>query len=702
MRLRFLLLFILGISTFWAPRAHSQDGCDPCEPLAQVAITQQGLGRLYDLVLRNYFSQLSNQVGSRAQFRELNFACPNTTLGSDKKCIPFPDFSKIDPVDGRLDELKLRPYAGRVKNIKLERLGMKIIDPVECKDFHCSFSIGVSDLAVSGQAALKFTDNHEVALPPSEVRVESTTSEDLKYKFKVDVLIDPNTGEINKLMRVQPKSTELGIPASSLRVSINGKGPALSNEKSVRDQYEEQYRLYREKFKDKKWIQAQLRVYESQTFFSEHLSKADYLLKSEGYSTYCTSEPKGRLEKCIEREQQIRTQLSKDNEQRRRDFLKEASVEKLQNIKWPEYSGEGSKIFENLPEVTRFIPVTAEQVEMANGAILARQQGFPNVGSFAQVKAAEAGVNHLLAHQGVIDSYINPWLEKEFDPAFKEQVDRELANLQQHWTQISKVPNLDFGLLERQHRAQTEIERLSAAIESVESSAEQNSLKENLEKNTAELARVRRQIADAWTPIDTRVAIDASHRASGVLSGSIHELSENCRATTAFMPNDINYDLATQLGVKAVDKYLEVMVKQGRFSFCNGSDSPDCIRGERVIINEKPEVRCENGKYLLRFKNAKLTNLRLRAEKELRVSLENCSGSPCFHLEGGKGRFNFFPLNMVVGSALNHTLDNIFTTASKSPLTIPQVEMQSSVTDKNTCQTQIFWKLPPPNNGRNR
>ena len=80
MKSAFSILLLCIFSVF---NSEAQINCDPCTPLAEVAITNSGLERIIELSLYKNFQTFNEEVVNRAGFRDLKL-----DYDIDSNCAP--------------------------------------------------------------------------------------------------------------------------------------------------------------------------------------------------------------------------------------------------------------------------------------------------------------------------------------------------------------------------------------------------------------------------------------------------------------------------------------------------------------------------------------------------------------------------------------------------------------------------------------
>ncbi|OYZ20304.1 MAG: hypothetical protein B7Y39_11050, partial [Bdellovibrio sp. 28-41-41] len=389
---------------------------DDCKPLSQIQISQNGAGKLFEIILKNTFDSIQNKVESVATFRDFdidNSKCPKIKLYEalieKEKCLGIIDFRKFKNETPDADA-ELTGYRAQLNNLNLEKLGMELVTPVSCKDWNCRFRVKINDIKVSGKVSAKYSDTNKDIFPESSIAISS--GKDVSLFYDVSVRVDPSSGKLNNfeaksesggtslnnLVHVNKGTSKVTIPEGGLNYSMNLKQkPKSSIDKNL--VYKKQYESFKKYLEDDKWILQQYNKLRMNPF-NNNRKKAKSNLKPD---------------------ELIR-------------IVKKANADWQVNDNYLE-------AFSSMPEeFYSIIDATAEQEIIADAKFQAEEYGIDDYAAYTTLKNLEMFGNKLLGDKEFIGKALTPFLEAEMGPLVEKEIQETLRSSTAYWDMISKVP----------------------------------------------------------------------------------------------------------------------------------------------------------------------------------------------------------------------------------------------------------------------
>lgn len=645
--------------------------CDPCEPLADVSITNKGLEKIIQISMQENFKRLNETVKSRAQFKNIvidRSKCEKRTMeeawknrNTDGNCFGLPqlddDFIGSDTV--------LRPYRAEVGGLTLKDMAIELAGPVKCEKFKCDFDVSVKNLNVDGNLKVDYTDKKEAFIPSTDFSITSTKDKNLK--FSGQVIIDPQTGKLNDLIFLNEEKSKIKIDPGSLNIDLKLIKPFASKdvERKMRAN------AYRRMINTKK-INAE--------YIDQQYQQAVQNFKSDLQSVEPAADSKEEFDLS---EKSVREKVIAK-------FGSEAAFKKrLQNIQWPspDNDAEIETFLKDPPAEILFLPEVSKRVDLIDLAAHAENAGFTNDRAYLLTLVGGSLTNLAGTVPSVVDGVIEPLLQREIVPVVQAEVNAELRAAKDYWNEISSVPDLNFADLEKMFVLQKKLADTKGETE-----------RQKLRRDIIELTK---KMQDSWVPIDTQVLVDQNTRAGSLLKAQVFKSTESCSDLPKRFSNDddVNpdFDLRTEVGPVALQHYFNELAAKKKLELCmDSTDSKNCSGGTKINFTTPPKISCENGELAIEFDiNAARKIFNADVAGKVRAQVKNCNGDPCLQFTDSKGRFKNTLLNTFFGGFLQRGLSGALNQSNNMPINIPFVQLQKLQTTKSDCKTKLDWQIRP-------
>ena len=698
MKSAFSILLLCIFSVF---NSEAQINCDPCTPLAEVAITNSGLERIIELSLYKNFQTFNEEVVNRAGFRDLKLDydidsnCAPSTLetavkkkikGSSDACFGLPQLT--DTSIG--SDTQLRPFHAGMSKMNLDKLKLKLDGPIKCKQLECEFKVAVQDLKISGDLEVLFKDGKkENFIPKSRFEVESTDNSKLVYSMKA--YIDPKTGQLQDLVQIKDKSSSIEVGANSLQTKLN-LNTTFKSEQQKKSLYQKYYAT-----KNKFTARSREPQFAENAYKDMRQNMISRLATDPEFDELKHSQ----LEKIVD--EIIQEKLGGKNKM----------IQNIKAVKWPNAnnSEEVNQFINNPPEIMRLVPEFSDQMHLTKIYAAADNSGYDNVENAVFAQAA-IGIGQFLHGSDLFNSAIlKPAFEKEIIPTVEKQANADMRNLPAYWKEISEVPSLNLQNLIDSDEITEKINQLQKQIEA-QGPKETNkkiALKQQLSELYLQQIRIEEKTANDWLPIDTKVMLDKNSRAMNMIRGNVMKNNDsNCSNTTPKFSDrkDSDFDISTKLNTGTLQHYMDAMAKSKKLDMCLGGQNPNtCKGGTKITLDKPPKISCDNGKIAIdidaeiKKKLFRLLTITPDAAAKLKMTVENCNGDPCIQVTDVDGKFKnvfFNGIDSLFGGLLQRGISSAVNVGSKTPLAIPDVKLKKTTTDKNTCETTMDWMIQSP------
>ncbi|MBY0554090.1 hypothetical protein K2P97_06155 [bacterium] len=672
-----LILFTF-LSTILQTRA--ADICDGCKPLTEVSITNAGLEKILSQSIDQNLKALDEEVIKRAGFRDLKMDrshCKPKKVSDiwNKKpeeldCFGLPQFGETGSVSG---DTPLRPFVAGIDNIKLKKLDLELAAPVKCKNFVCDFEIKTNELEIEGDMHVTYSDNKEVFMPPTKMKLSATDKSDIRFFGQAH--IDPKSGKLNDLVHIKEDQSKIKITPGSLRVDMDFGKPFASEAEAARVTARNFHRYVPVDKIDAKYINQQ---YEAAIW--------KYELE---------------IEREIERERSAAgkpalhwTAARAEAKKRVAALIKEAYGSPqgfkatLATIKWPPKDDDKAtyEFMQNPPKELALFPEIVQKMQFVQIAAAGEKAGFQNASAFMYSAFAVQMANQAADTEIGMDWFIKPMIEKEVLPAVHQQVNNEMRNLKTYWNQISKIPNLKMQNLQVLSDLQEKLKTAEGPKEKARIQREIDILKRKMESD--------------WVSIDTEVAIDENTRNGSLLRAQIGTTDPKCSTVPKRFSEDTetDFDVRTEFGVNTLQEYFNRMAAKKNLNMCVGSDTPaTCAGGTKVELKKPPKISCSNGEFVVDI-DAEATKaiFNVDIQGQVRAKVANCKGSPCIQFTDAKGNFK----NVFIDTFFGHMLDRGISTAMAKnntvPVQLPKMDLKKAQTSKQDCNTKLDWSINTP------
>lgn len=720
-------IFILLFISFYFEIANAVEDCNPCEPLAEVSLTNKGLSKIIETTLVRNFAELEGTVEGRVRFRDLYIDkshCKGGTVGSMlgemkdngdrttemgvraaqrsayRRGIPHqgsPESGILIPeADVPIaDDPDLTP-AEKAELARIEKIcyGAPDLDSdrgISSKTPMRPYRAGLTDLKLN-ELDLKLatpltcenlrckatvivkkidvTGNFKAdftdkpeSLFPT-TQIRVTNNPDAEMSVEVEAFINPTTGKIDNLVFLDSDKTKIKINPGSLRFDADLAKPYASRESEATLKAKH----YREQVEI---LKAKLT---SPAYMKEQMDKL--LLEMSAMRVRENGETSEQATKAIE-------EIIKEK------YGSRAKMEQaIRNIKWPDPSDDKA-VLAFLEDPPLELGLAPDVLHAAQSAIMradAENAGFtnPQVYNFAQAGLVLG--NTLLGNQFITDELIKPLLQREMAPLIEQEVNKELRNISSYWQNLSKIPSLNLQNL--------------AAL---------NTLKEKYAKATTdaeklrlgkEIDRLEHVMRHDWLPIETGIIFDQNTREQKILRAQITNTKPECSNYPRKFSDDKDddYDMRTELGIPALKKYFDTMAENKKLDVCIDSDNPEtCEGGTKITMNKPPQVSCQDGKMVMDLDTeAKKQIFGITADPDvlgqIKAEVDNCGGKVCIKFIDAKGTFRRTILKGFDGM-LNQAIAPILEQNNKTPLPIPFVSLKKHQTNPSNCSTKFDWEI---------
>lgn len=686
---------------FFAMLPHSklvaQINCGPCDPLAEVAITNTGLSRIVESALVKNFETFNEEVVNRAGFRNIKLdydidysKCNPTTLetavrkkmAKDKDpCFGLPQLT--DTTIG--SDTKMRPFKADLGNMNLEKLKLKLAGPIKCEKLECEFKVAVQDLKISGDLEVLFKDGKkENFIPKSRFDVESTENSKLVYTMKA--YIDPKSGKLQDLVHIKDKSSSIEVGAGSLKTRLN-LNTTYKSEQQKKNLYQKYYSTKNRFIKTTKDPQ-----FAENSFKSMRQNLITQLYVDPAFDDLKHAD----LEKIV------------DNLIKEKLGGKSAVIQKIKDVRWPNANNadEVSQFIANPPKIMNLVPDFSDQMQLTKLYAAADNSGYDNVENAIFAQAA-LSVGSLLHQSDTFnDAIIRPALEKEIIPNVEKQANADMRNLPAYWNQISEVPTLNIQHMIDSESLVAEINKLQKEIEAqgAGETTKKIALKQKLGELYMKQIRLEEKIANDWLPIDTNVLVDQNARALNMIRGHIMKNDPNCADVTPKFSDrtDSDFDISTKINTNTLQQYMNAMANSKKLDMCLDSKDPKtCKGGTKITLDKPPKISCDNGQIVLDLdaeikKKILFFTASPDAAAKIKMTVQNCNGDPCIQYVGADGKFKNVFMNLFLGGLLDRGISSALNVSNKTKIPVPDVKLKRTNTDKNTCETTMDWMIQSP------
>ncbi len=691
--MKFLSFFASAILLVSSKLALAKEDCFNCKPVAEVAITNAGLSKIIELSVNKNFDKFNKGVAERATFRDIDIdrsACKSTTVGKRIKkavnnentdCLGLPNFkgSEIG------SETELSPYRAKLSGLGLDKLKLRVLTPINCKNLECEFKVAAEDLKVSGYLQAEYADKKENFIPKS--KFEISTTDQSAIIFSTTAYINPKTGGLDDLVFIKENSSGLQIGANSLKADLsvnnNFKNAEAKNSlyqkyftKPVKDFETEKVETFQQKIKDPKFSERQ--------YQSFRLNLVHELEKTENLD-------RDQLFKIID--QKIEKDLGG----------KRNIINKLENIKWPNPKNdqEVGEFLTNPPAMLQLFPEIQQHITLSKFYAIAENSGYDNVHTALFVQSGLAAAEFLHGFDSINKSILQPALEKELIPNILMKTNQELRNLKSYWNELSKVPSLNLQNLADKENLRLEIEKVNNQLlkldanNTTQKTALLNKLASLLKQKELSEIKTRQD----WLPIDTSVVIDQNSRAINMIRGNIMKNDPQCTSTLPRYTDrsDRDFDISTTIGTETLQDYMQAMSKAKKLDIClDVIDSKNCKTGTKIKIEKTPTVRCEKGEIIVDLDaDVKKSIVNAGVSADFKMVVNNCLGSPCLQIKDVNGKFKNVFMNLFLGSLLDRGIASALNSANKEPIkiTIPDAKLKNIKTNPANCDTTMDWEL---------
>jgi len=420
----FILIFLIAFNDSIA-----NNNCFNCSPLAEVAITNKGLSKILESSMMSNFEIIRDTIDQRSQFRDISIdqsRCKQSTLGQKfgrdeiipDECIGLPEVIS-DDFDAKT---KLRPFKADITDMKLKKLDLKLITPIQCQNLECEFKVRANQIQIQGQIAVNYSDKNEKFIPQSQFEVNSTDKADLVYTTKA--YINPKTGQLDDLVFLREGASQVHVGTNSLNVSIglNQKFASTEAENSLYQKYFKKLQsglnLKPQQIQSSQFAESQFNQFRQDLiakFFLETGLRRDIITKN--------------VDELIKNEYGGKQKI----------------LSEFKKINWPNpnKATDVTAFVKNPPMILLFFPDISKQLSKTALYAVAENSGYDNVRSAEFVQASVSALNQIQSVDVMNKALIEPWINQELVPAVEAQVNFELRNLRAYWNQLSMVPDLE-------------------------------------------------------------------------------------------------------------------------------------------------------------------------------------------------------------------------------------------------------------------
>lgn len=662
----FLFFMLFNISTYAVD-------CDPCEPLAEVGITNKGLEKLIQVSMTENLKVFNQTVKNRAGFKDLvldKSKCPTQTISQawnnrkkDNNCYGLPELKDDFTIGG---STPLRPYRADVDQFRLNHINLALAGPVKCENFKCDFDVQIKDLLVDGRLQLNYTDKPESFVPPTAFSI--STSEKANMKFSGQILVDPKTGQLNDLVFLNDEKSKVQFAAGSLNLDMDLKKPFPSKD-----------------------VEQKMRANAFRRFVDLKKVKSAEFIEQQYQSAISTMEfqyrVKNSTQKMSLKEEVAQAKVAVQDLIIAKYGSQEKFKQSLQNINWPDPQDDAAinSFLAKPPAEVSFFPGISENIHNIDLAAQAENAGFTNYQAYMMTLLSVKMTNMAGSDPFMVENIIEPLLQKEIVPTVQSEVNTELRNLKQYWDQIAKVPTLNTQDLERIYALQKKL---------INSTSETD--KEQIRREIIELTK---KAQDNWLAIDTQVLVDQNTRQGQLLKSQIFKSSPNCSSYPKKFSDDTetDFDLRTEIGPNALQTYFNELAANKKLNLCvDSKDEKTCQGGIKVNFKSPPKVSCENGELALEVDaDVAKSIFNVGVAGKLKAKIKNCGGDPCMEFTDSQGRLKNAVLNTFFGSFLQRGLSSALNQSSNVPVNIPFVKLDKLQTSPKDCKTKLDWEIRP-------
>lgn len=304
--------------------------------------------------------------------------------------------------------------------------------------------------------------------------------------------------------------------------------------------------------------------------------------------------------------------------------------------------------FSSMPEeFYSIINASADQKIIAESKYQAEKYGIDDYAAYTTLKNIESLGNKLLRDKEFIGKSLAPFLQSEMGPLIENEVQETLRSSASYWDMVSKVP---LG-------------------------------------NGEEIQ------------MDTEFIVRELDRIQNLVKMDLYDKNTDCYISNSLGANDedSNFDMQTNFSTHSLQKIFTQAARERKLNFCSAESANDCKDENIIKIKSPPEIKCNNGKLLLDFKDNEIRPLNLfgaQSSSLVEVDVYNCNGSPCLKLTNLKSEFKSLFMSIPFDRALNKGLNKHFLQQSKTPIQIPNFSLDKVTTDKE-CNAKFNWMLNP-------